>query len=170
VTQIELESSLDAATLRSAFARFPSGVVAVCGHDGQSPLGVAASSFTSVSLNPPLVSFCVSAESSTWPRMRELPTAGLSVLAAGQGALCRQLASKIVDRFEGIAWSRGAGSSVFIEDAAAWFDCSIADEVPAGDHTIVVLKVDELAVLEATEPLVFHASRFRALEHSMESS
>src|SRR5512135_2696044 len=85
--------------LRRVFAHLPSAVVAVCGQDGGRPVGMAASSFTTVSLTPPLVSFCASNTSATWARLRRLPRLGISVLAENQDCLCRALAADVEDRF-----------------------------------------------------------------------
>ncbi|WP_107657323.1 flavin reductase family protein [Nocardia suismassiliense] len=155
-------AEIDAATLRSAFGRYPTGVVALCALDGETPVGLAANSFTSVSLAPPLVSVCIANESQTWPLLRDRPRLGLSVLADTHAGLCRQLSAKNVDRFAGVPWSAGACGEVLIEGASAWFRCSIHDEVTAGDHRIVVLALHGLTLFDP-EPLVFHGSRFRSL-------
>ena len=76
------EGGFDQVLLRQAFACFPSGVTAFCGLAGDKPEGMAASSFTSVSIDPPLVSVCVANSSTTWPRLADLPSLGLSVLAS----------------------------------------------------------------------------------------
>jgi flavin reductase (DIM6/NTAB) family NADH-FMN oxidoreductase RutF len=158
-------SELDAGTLRQAFGHFPSGVTAVCGMLGGSPLGMAVSSFTPVSLEPPMVSVCLQLSSRTWARLRELPWLGLSVLGADQGALCRALAGPEQDRFTECSWEAGEGGAVFLHGAVTWYSCNLRDEVPAGDHRIALLEVDRLWSRPAAEPLVFHGSRFRRLEN-----
>jgi flavin reductase (DIM6/NTAB) family NADH-FMN oxidoreductase RutF len=89
----------DAVDLRRAYASFPSGVAAVCTLQGERPIGIAASSFVAVSLDPPLVSVCVQHTSTTWPRLRGAARLGVSVLAADQHEICRDLAAKDGDRF-----------------------------------------------------------------------
>ncbi|WP_067682880.1 flavin reductase family protein [Nocardia miyunensis] len=158
---------LDSRHLRQAFATFPSGIAAICGHDGQAPVGMAVSSFVSVSLAPPLVSVCMQDTSTTWPRLRELPRLGVSVLAADQQGVSAALASRNGDRFAGWQWRQGAEGGVFVEGAAGWFDCTIHAEVPAGDHSVVLLRVHDLGVGEAA-PLVFHGSRYRQLAIEIE--
>jgi flavin reductase (DIM6/NTAB) family NADH-FMN oxidoreductase RutF len=157
-------AGLDAGTLRQAFGHFPSGVTAVCGLVGGSPLGMAVSSFTPVSLEPPIVSVCLQLSSQTWARLRDLPRLGLSVLGADQGALCRALAGPEPDRFTGCAWETGDDGAVFLHGAVTWYSCVLRDEVPAGDHSIALLEVDGLWTQPTVEPLVFHGSRFRRLE------
>lgn len=157
-------SALDAGTLRQAFGQFPSGVTAVCGMADGAPVGLAVSSFTSVSLEPPMVSVCLQLSSRTWARLRELPRLGLSVLGADQGALCRALAGPEQDRFTGCPWEAGEDGAVFLPGAVTWYSCTLRSEVPAGDHSIALLEVDRLWTQPAVEPLVFHGSRFRRLE------
>jgi flavin reductase (DIM6/NTAB) family NADH-FMN oxidoreductase RutF len=148
--------------LREAFGCFPSGVTAVCALTGGVPRGMAASSFTSVSLSPPLVSLCIQRTSSTWPLLRDRPRLGLSVLAEGQDDACLSLSARQGDRFRDVEWEPGPDDSVFISGSSAWLECSLHAEVPAGDHLIALLEIHRLSTAE-TPPLVFHGSRFRRL-------
>lgn len=161
-----LTAELDASTLREAFGSFPSGVAAVCGMVDGRPLGMAVSSFTSVSLQPPMASVCPQRSSRTWARLRDLPWLGLSVLGADQGPLCRALAGPEQDRFTDCAWEAGEDGAVFLHGAVTWYSCVLRDEIPAGDHSIALLEVDRLWTRPAAEPLVFHGSRFRRLDAS----
>ncbi|SHL52084.1 NADH-FMN oxidoreductase RutF, flavin reductase (DIM6/NTAB) family [Pseudonocardia thermophila] len=149
--------------LRHAFGCFPSGVIAVCGERDGAPVGLAASSFTSVSLEPPLVSICVQDRSTTWPWLRRGGRLGLSVLAEGHDVLCTQLASRTGDRFAGVDWVATPEGAVFVRGATVWLDCTIHAEVPAGDHDIVLMQVRGVRADPSAAPLVFHASRFRRL-------
>ena len=154
----------DARSLRRAFGCFPSGVTAVCGLLDGVPVGMVASSFTPVSLKPPLVSICVQDTSRTWPKLRRCPMLGVSVLAADHDATVRRLASKEGDRFAGVDWDVVAdGSAVLVHGATAWLGCSIQAELPAGDHAIVLLEIHGLRAEPDAPPLVFHGSRFRTL-------
>jgi len=153
----------DGTALRNAFATFPSGVTAVCALNEGRPIGLAASSFTSVSIDPPLVSVCIAKASTTWPTLSTAPTLGISVLAEGHGDLTRTLASKTADRFASAAWVADASGAVFIDGAPLWLACRLTDQVAAGDHYIVVLEIVEMSVLDDVPPLVFHGSKFRRL-------
>ncbi len=148
--------------LRDAFGRFPSGVVSVCARvDGQ-PVGMAVSSFTSVSLDPPLVLVCVDRASSTWPRLHEAGEhgrLGVSVLGEAHDATARQLASRTADRFAGLGLVDAGEGALLVEGATAWLECSVEAELPGGDHVVVLLRVHAHRTLE-TGPLVFHASTF----------
>jgi flavin reductase (DIM6/NTAB) family NADH-FMN oxidoreductase RutF len=159
---IDLQPVTSESHLREAFGCFPSGVTAVCALIDGVPRGMAASSFTSVSLSPPLVSLCIQRESSTWPLVRDRPRLGLSVLAEGQDEACLRLSARQGDRFRDVQWEPGHGGSVFISGSSAWLECSLHEEVPAGDHVIALLAVHRLRTAE-TPPLVFHGSRFRRL-------
>ena len=153
----------DTALLRQVFRCFPSGVTAVCAIIDGEPVGMAASSFTSVSLDPPLVSVCVQNSSRTWPHLRTADRIGLSVLSESQGVLCRALAAREGDRFSAVSWSRTDDGAIFIDDAVALLDCTLHSEVPAGDHAIALLRIHQVRADLETAPLVFHGSRFHRL-------
>jgi flavin reductase (DIM6/NTAB) family NADH-FMN oxidoreductase RutF len=180
--------TLDRAELRRVFGAFPTGVTAVAAlaaagpaPDGdasalddvaaaagfpaacRAPVGIAASSFTSVSLDPPIVSVCVAHSSTTWPRLRGAPRLGISVLAAHQEEACRRLASPGLDRFGALGWRSSEAGAVFVEGSSAWLECSVEHEVTVGDHDVILLRVHDLDADPAVAPLVFHASRFRQL-------
>lgn len=156
--------SSDPRELRAAFGCFPSGVTALCavGGDGH-PVGMAASSFVSLSLDPPLVAVCIQKTSTSWPRLRMLDRLGLSVLAQNQEHACVRLSGK-GDRFSAIDWVSTDGGAVFVPGAAVWLECSLFDEVAAGDHTIAMLEIHRLHAEVGVAPLVFHDSRFHRLE------
>ncbi|WP_330351242.1 flavin reductase family protein [Streptomyces sp. NBC_00582] len=166
----EPATALDERTLREAFSCFPSGVIAMCGTEGDDPVGMAVSSFTSVSLAPPLVSVCLQTSSRTWRSLRALPQLGLSVLGEGQDTVCRALAGREEDRFTGVRWKATEHGAVFVHGAIAWFDCTLRDELPAGDHAIALLEVGRLWTVSAADPLVFHGSRFRRLDSGERSA
>lgn len=155
---------LDPAQLRRVYGAFPSGVTAVAALIDAQPMGIAASSFTAVSLDPPLVSVCVAHSSTTWPRLAQATRFGVSVLSAEQEQAGRQLASREGDRFDALPWRATSDGAVLLEGASAWLECSIYSQVRAGDHDIVVLQVHDLDADHDVTPLVFHASQFRRLE------
>ncbi|WP_338889243.1 flavin reductase family protein [Rhodococcus sovatensis] len=164
-----LPESLDAITgdtdsraLRGTYGCFPSGVIALASMRGGAPVGLAASSFTSISVSPPIVMVSVQSTSTTWPLLADRPALGLSVLSSHQGAQCRQLAGPSADRFSGVAWTSTEAGAVLLDDALAWLVCSIDRVIRAGDHEIVLLRVHQHAA-ESGAPLVFHGSIFRSL-------
>ncbi|WP_300681201.1 flavin reductase family protein [Nocardioides sp.] len=155
---------LEPARLRKAFGIFPSGVVAVAAVVDGEPVGLAASSFRSESLDPPLVSFSVAASSKTWPQLRRASHLGVTVLAAHHGDVARQLAGVPETRFAGLSVSVSDDGAVVIEDGVAHFDTTIYREVEAGDHIIVLLQIHAVEHPEEGCPLVFHRSAFGTLE------
>jgi len=158
-----MTAALGQAQLKRVLAAFPTGVAAVAAViDGQ-PAGLAASSFVSVSLDPPLVSVCVAHTSTTWPVLRGAGRLGISVLGDHQEQASRQLSSRAARRFAGLNWRATADGAVLLTEASAWFDCSIEQEIPAGDHDIVLLRVHDLGASEVM-PLVFHGSDYRQLK------
>jgi flavin reductase (DIM6/NTAB) family NADH-FMN oxidoreductase RutF len=151
------------ALLRQAFGCFPSGVTAFCGLLDGVAEGMAASSFTSVSLDPPLVSVCVANTSTTWPKLAGLNRLGLSVLAGDHAPVARALASKTGDRFSEVDWMATDSGAVFVHGATLWLECAPHKRVEAGDHEIVVLQIVSLAMYPDIAPMVFHRSNFREL-------
>lgn len=160
------EEGFDQVLLRQAFGCFPSGVTAFCGMIDGKPEGMAASSFTSVSVDPALVSVCVANASSTWPRLASLPALGLSVLSAGHGTVARSLAAKGVNRFADVDWAEAESGAVFVHGATLWLECTPYKTVDAGDHHIVVLEIQALLMNPGIEPMVFHHSTFHEIARS----
>jgi len=157
------DGRFDQVLLRQAFGCFPSGVTAFCGMRDGVAEGMAASSFTSVSLDPPLVSVCVANSSTTWPKLAELPRLGLSVLADRHAPVARALSAKNGDRFAGVEWEATDTGAVFVHGSTLWLECAPYSRVPAGDHEIVVLQIVALAIYPDIAPMVFHRSNFHEL-------
>lgn len=154
------------ADLRRVFGAFPTGVTAVAAFVDGAPVGLAASSFTSVSLDPPLASVCIAKTSTTWPVLRRAGRLGVSVLSADQEHLGRQFSARTGDRFHGATWRASNFGEILLDGACAWLDCSIEREVPAGDHDIVLLRIHDLYADRGVEPLVFHRSAFGRLQRA----
>lgn len=154
---------LDRQALRRAFGAFPTGVVAVAALGSGGPIGLAASSFTPVSMAPPIVSVNIAHSSTTLPGLRRHTRWGVSVLADGHDWLGRQLSAAATNRFTGVQWRSDDDGAVLIEGAAAQFTVRVDSFVAAGDHDIALLRVESLSFDADALPLVFHASRFRHL-------
>ncbi|MEX2194930.1 MAG: flavin reductase family protein [Thermoleophilaceae bacterium] len=166
-----LSYEVDATSLRAACARFPTGVIVVtaCDADGD-PIGMAVNSFTSVSLDPPLVLVCAGRTSETWPAIRAAGDCVLNVLAEGQAKLALRFACKDDDRFASVTYSTAPSGAPLLEGAIAWLECSLELEVPAGDHVVALAAVRRTTVGTECEPLVFHDRRyggFRAHEGAL---
>lgn len=158
-------TGLDPAAFRSVLGRFPTGVVAVTAIDPASglPAGLAVNSFTSVSLDPPLVAFCVAHTSTTWPIMRTAARLCVNILAEPQRDVSDRLAfGSGPEKFDGVRWTRGPGGAPLIDGALAWIECSVEQEHVAGDHLIVVARAHDLAEHQGSGPLVFYGSGYGA--------
>jgi flavin reductase (DIM6/NTAB) family NADH-FMN oxidoreductase RutF len=150
---------VDPAEMRRVLGHFASGVTIVAGLDSEEPVGFACQSFTSVSLEPPLVLFCPAHTSSTWPRIHASGSFSVNVLAADQTDLCKTFATSGSDKFEGIAWRRTSwGPS--IDGVLATVHCDIEQVHAAGDHDVVIGRVQELVTHRDSGPLLFWKGRF----------
>ena len=156
-------TDLSPASLREAFGHFPTGVIAIAAEVEGTLVGLAASTFVPVSLDPPLVSFCVQNSSTTWPKLKDIPMLGISVLGEAHDQVAKTLAAKTGDRFAGLETKSTDGGAVFIHGTSVWLESAIEQQVPAGDHIIVVLRVHEITVHDDVAPIVFHRSAFRRL-------
>ena len=155
--------AIDPHVLRSAFACFPSGVTALCAMvDGQ-PTGMAASSFTSVSLDPPLVSVCVAHTSTTWPVLSRAERLGVSVLSDVHSQVAQALSAKGTDRFAEVDWGHAEKGAIFVHGSTLWLSCAVHGSFPAGDHDVVLLRIVSLRSYPEVAPMVFHRSAFRSL-------
>ncbi|WP_328362649.1 flavin reductase family protein [Streptomyces sp. NBC_00445] len=156
---------VDQGEFRRVLGNFATGVAVVTSPatDGESgPAGFACQSFSSLSLDPPLVAFMVGRTSTTWPRIARAGAFCVNVLAAGQGALCRGFAVSGADKFAGVEYDTAPVSgSPRLAGALAWIDCTIHAVHTGGDHLIVVGRVDDLGTTDTPEPpLLFHRGRF----------
>jgi flavin reductase (DIM6/NTAB) family NADH-FMN oxidoreductase RutF len=155
-------SELDGSRFRSVLGHFATGVVAITAIDPATgkPTGMAANSFTSVSLEPALVAFCVAHTSTTWPLLRAADRLCINMLSEPQTAVCKQLAVKGGDKFAGVDWSQSPAGTPVLTGALAWLECSVEAEHLAGDHVIVVARVHSLDIHHEGEPLVFYQGRY----------
>jgi 3-hydroxy-9,10-secoandrosta-1,3,5(10)-triene-9,17-dione monooxygenase reductase component len=132
--------------------------------DANEPVGMAANSFTSVSLDPPLVLFCAAKASSTWPRIETSGKWAANILDEDGEEVCRLFAQKGADRFARIAYTPGRSGSPILEDALAFVDCETIEKYDAGDHVIVVGRVLELGYQHEGKPLLFYRGGYGRYE------
>ena len=155
----------DARAFRDALGRFATGVAFVTAAvPGGQPAGLIVNSLVSVSLEPPLVSFSPSRTSLTWCRMRRAGRFGVNVLGRRHAAFVAHATPAGADRFAGMAWDPGPGGAPLLTDALAAFEAEIVAEHLAGDHSIVVGRVDEMRVSSDADPLVFFSGALRGLQ------
>ncbi|WP_229323415.1 flavin reductase family protein [Streptomyces sp. UNOC14_S4] len=154
---------LDQRSFRTILGRFATGVVLITAQADDGPVGMAVNSFTSVSLDPPLVGLCAAHTSTTWPSIRKAGGFAVTILGDRHAELCRLFSTKGADRFRGRDWAVTRAGHPIPADGLAWLDCRITALHPAGDHELVIASAAEGAVTDAADPLVFHAGRFREL-------
>jgi flavin reductase (DIM6/NTAB) family NADH-FMN oxidoreductase RutF len=157
--------TIEAARFRQVLGHYPTGVTVITALEDGRPYGLAANSFTSISLDPPLVSFCAAHTSTTWPHIRQAGHFCVNVLGEEQEELCRLFAVTGGDKFAGIGWKRASTGAPIIDDVVAWLDCTIEAQHEAGDHVIVVGRVHELGLAHHEgRPLVFFRGGYGRFE------
>jgi flavin reductase (DIM6/NTAB) family NADH-FMN oxidoreductase RutF len=144
---------------REVMSTFPSGVVVLTafGDDGR-PRGLTVSAFCAVSIEPALALVCVDKSSNTLPAVHHTGGFTANILAAGRAQLARRMATKLTDKFEGLAWRRPEsklGGPILEEDAAAYAVCALRDTIEAGDHWVLIGLVTEGDHREGAAPMVF---------------
>jgi len=158
---------IDTQLYRDVMATFPTGVVVVTayGPDGL-PRGLTVSAFCAVSLNPPLALACIAKTSNTLPAVQHTNGFTANILAAGREELARRMATKLSDKFDGIAWARSEsalGGPVMGEDAAAYAVCTLQQTIEAGDHWILIGSVVDGGHRPGVTPMIFSRREYRPL-------
>jgi 3-hydroxy-9,10-secoandrosta-1,3,5(10)-triene-9,17-dione monooxygenase reductase component len=157
--------TFDEATFRQVLARFATGVVVVTGATESGPAGLTCQSFSSLSLDPPLVLLSTARTSTTWPRIAATGRFAVNVLAADQQDISTRFAVSGGDKFAGLRWRSGALGNPLVDGAIAHVECDVQALHDGGDHEIVVGRVRAIEApgLDSGSPLVYYRSRYRAL-------
>ncbi|QVQ51736.1 flavin reductase family protein [Spiractinospora alimapuensis] len=145
---------------RSIFGLLPTGVVAITGMTPDDrPLGFVVGTFQSLSLDPPLVTFCVDKSSSTWPWLRSMERFTANVLSTDQLSVCKALSRKGPDKFTGLSYDRSTVDAPRLRGSTAWIDCDVLSEIVAGDHYVIVGSVVAMEA-GAGDALMFRGGTF----------
>ncbi|GHA08079.1 MULTISPECIES: flavin reductase family protein [Streptomyces] len=165
VSQAGQVSQVSHEEFRATLGRFTTGVVAVTAvrAGDAAPVGLAVNSFTSVSLDPALVLFCIARTSTSWPRVRAAERFCVNILGADQRELSSRLATSGADKFRGVRWSTTPAGTPVLDGAIGWLECSVEAEYPAGDHDVVIARVHRLSSREDGAPLVFYRGSYERL-------
>jgi 3-hydroxy-9,10-secoandrosta-1,3,5(10)-triene-9,17-dione monooxygenase reductase component len=155
---------VDPQRMREVLGHFASGVTVVTATTAEGPLGFTCQSFSSLSLDPPLVAFAPARSSRTWPRLRAIGRFCVNVLAEGQDAVSQNFARSGDDKFTGVRWTPSAHGSPVLDDVVAWIDGELWAEYDGGDHTIVVARVLDLGAHADRRPLLFHRGTYGLLD------
>lgn len=151
---------------RDVLGRFCTGVTVVTSVSNGQPVGMTCQSFSSVSLDPPLVLFCPSKSSHAWPQMQRAGFFCVNLLSHDQLDLSNTFAKKGVDKFAGVSWRSSATGAPLLDGVLGWVDCTIYAVHEAGDHYVVIGRVMDLGVEEAPHPLLFYRGRYARTEAS----
>lgn len=157
------QAAIDPELFRSVLGNFASGVAVVTAMDDGEPVGLTAQSFTSLSLDPPLVMFCPKVTSTSWPRIEHARHFAANILAEGSEALGIKFARSGGDKFADVSWTPGPSGAPLLTGVLAHIDCKIEAVHPGGDHQIVIGRVLHLAADTDKKPLVYFRSAFESL-------
>lgn len=152
--------AIDAHEFRAVLSNFCTGLTVVTAMTDPGPVGFTCQSFSSLSVDPPLVLFCPSNTSTTWPRIREAGQFCVNILAAHHEHVSARFAKSGADKFQDIEFGLSPNGSPLLPRAVAWIDCRLHAEHEGGDHVIAVGAVHDLAATEELQPLLFHRSRY----------
>lgn len=149
------EAAFDSSRFRHVLGHFATGVAVITATGPSGPVGMVVSSFTSVSLEPPLVAFLPDRSSTSWPKIRAAGTFCVNILSAGQEDLCAQFARKGINKFAGVSWRPASSGAPILDGGMAWIDCELTQTFESGDHYIAIGRVLQLEAAEYGVPLVF---------------
>lgn len=153
---------MDAATFRSALSRFASGVTILTIHADGTDLGMTATAFSSVSVDPPLVLSCIARSASMAPSLEHVTHLAVHLLGADQSELSRRFAATESERFVGLSVARGVGNVPLLHGALARMQCRIIERHPGGDHVILLAEVLEVD-LQDGDPLIYFRGKYGTL-------
>lgn len=156
--------TLSPQSLRSAFGRFATGVAVITARapDG-SLVGLTVNSLTSLSLEPPLLLWCITCNTPSFEVFRDCSHYAVNILAAEQQDISNRFASPLPDKFAGLDYRLGLGDAPLLQGCIAQFECASQACYPGGDHMIMVGAIESVALGEG-EPLLYYASRYAALK------
>lgn len=160
---VDIQNSIEQRELRRAFGTFVSGVTIVTTIDEKGlPRGMTANSFTSVSLDPPLLLVCIGMHAASFAAFRQCPAFAVHVLHADQAALSNLFASKSPDKFRSVDHDRVHTGAPVLSDCLTWFDCSAYQRVDAGDHMVLIGRVQAFGT-RPSAPLGFCRGRYASI-------
>ena len=157
------QADQDTAEFRQVLGHFCTGVTVITASGPQGPAGFACQAFAALSLAPPLVLFCPSRTSSTWPLIERAGHFCVNVLADGQQELARRFGTTGADKFAGVPWSPSPSGPV-LDGALTWVECAVEAVHEAGDHFLVTGQVTALGPGRAGRPLLFYRGRYAATD------
>jgi flavin reductase (DIM6/NTAB) family NADH-FMN oxidoreductase RutF len=159
----------DSRALRNALGRFATGIAVVTAIDPDGhPIGLTVNSFSAVSLEPPLVLWCLDNSSHNLEAFRRASHHGINILSVEQLDISNRFATWPADRFVGLPWQPGLGGAPIFPDCCATFEVANETAHPGGDHTIFIGRIEGFTESLDLDPLLFHAGRYRNLAEVQE--
>ncbi|MDX6743961.1 flavin reductase family protein [Actinocorallia sp. A-T 12471] len=158
--------AVDPADYRRVLGKVPTSVCVVSAMTPDGPVGVTVGSFTSVSLDPPLIVFYCGASSASAASIASAGRFCVNVLSEGQHDVCSAFAGRAADRFTACSWETGPNGAPRLDGVAAWIDCDVEAVHPAGDHVAILGRVRSLESGPAARPLVFFQGRLVPLDRT----
>ncbi len=154
---------MDDARFKAALSRFATGVTIITTRESSGdPTGFTASSLSSLSLDPPMVLFCLARHASCFDAFDASSTFAINILSHGQEELSNRFAQKGENKFEGLAWNEGRNGAPLLEGCLANIECTTVNRVPGGDHQIFVGKVEEARVADG-QPLLYYQGKYATI-------
>lgn len=154
------ETTIDPAVFRKVLGSYPTGVCVISALDQDKPTGMVVGSFTSVSLDPPLVGFFPDKSSSTWPLIEKAGHFAVNVLGSDQQAVSRSVAAKGEAKFVGVEYVISDHDLPIITNSIAAIECRLYSVTDAGDHWFVLGEVLQLETVREGDPMLFHRGRY----------
>jgi flavin reductase (DIM6/NTAB) family NADH-FMN oxidoreductase RutF len=163
-TKGEYRSGHDPRTLRDALGCFATGVTVVtCLDEGEQPAGLTVNSFTSVSLDPPLLLVCLHKQAASTAALVAAPNFAINVLQTGQQPASITFSTRVEDRFGTMAWSCGEAGAPILKDSLGVFECERFAVYDGGDHHILVGQVIKASFDAGLDPLLYFRGSYRRL-------
>ncbi len=153
---------IDPNTFRHVLGHYPTGVCVVTAMDDEGQAGMVIGSFTSASLDPPLIAFFPDKSSTSWPRIERVGRYCINILSADQLSLCKRFASRGGDKFAGLAHKTTPSGAAVLDGVVAWLDCVEYATQEAGDHYLALGRVVKMEVVEADNPMLFFKGGYGA--------
>lgn len=163
---VKIDPVIDGATFRHVLGHYPTGVcvVTATGADGV-PAGMVVGTFTSVSLDPPLVGFFPNKRSRSWPLIERAGKFCVNILSSDQLDVSRRFSSSGGDKFAGLSHGTSANGSPVLDGVVAWIDCTLYAVYDGGDHHIVLGRVQEMDIAAGEAPLLFFQGSYGQFSH-----
>ncbi|RCW44554.1 3-hydroxy-9,10-secoandrosta-1,3,5(10)-triene-9,17-dione monooxygenase reductase component [Halopolyspora algeriensis] len=164
VADIVSEPRIDSKHFRQVLGHFCTGVTVVTAAGDDEPVGFACQSFAALSLEPPLILFCPSRHSRTWPVIERAGNFCVNVLSDAQREVSTVFGRGGADKFAEVRWSTAPSGAPLLEGVLTWIDCSVETVHDAGDHFVVIGRVRALGEYSDERPLLFYRGAYTGIE------